>query len=148
MAVGMKIVNGDFVINQSGGIEMVEETAKGTRDFGKMLITGKEYPNNTTTYDRYNPEYGTELDNKSQYVGLSRMGKRDSVIMLLNSAIATYLKLQESRSNLDFGEVITNVEFDAFYDVRDMRNLIIEIKFETAYGGQPISLGQFVQNVE
>ena len=148
MAVGMKIVNGDFVINQSGGIDMVEETAKGTRDFGKMLITGKEYPNNTTTYDRYNPEYGTELDNKSQYVGLSRMGKRDSVIMLLNSAIATYLKLQESRSNLDFGEVITNVEFDAFYDVRDMRNLIIEIKFETAYGGQPISLGQFVQNVE
>ena len=148
MAVGMKIVNGDFIINQSGGIEMVEETAKGTRDFGKMLITGKEYPNNTTTYDRYNPEYGTELDNKSQYVGLSRMGKRDSVIMLLNSAIATYLKLQESRSNLDFGEVITNVEFDAFYDVRDMRNLIIEIKFETAYGGQPISLGQFVQNVE
>ena len=148
MAVGMKIVNGDFVINQSGGIDMVEETAKGTRDFGKMLITGKEYPNNTTTYDRYNPEYGTELDNKSQYVGLSRMGKRDSVIMLLNNAIATYLKLQESRSNLDFGEVITNVEFDAFYDVRDMRNLIIEIKFETAYGGQPISLGQFVQNVE
>ena len=148
MAVGMKIVNGDFIINQSGGIEMVEETAKGTRDFGKMLITGKEYPNNTTTYDRYNPEYGTELDNKSQYVGLSRMGKRDSVIMLLNNAIATYLKLQESRSNLDFGEVITNVEFDAFYDVRDMRNLIIEIKFETAYGGQPISLGQFVQNVE
>lgn len=148
MAVGMKIVNGDFVIGQSGGIEMVDQADKGTRDFGKMLLTGKEYPNNTTTYNRYNPNYGTELENKSQYVGLSRMGKRDSVIMLLNEAIASYLKLQESRDNLDFGEVITNVDFEVFYDVRDMRNLIIDIKFETAYGGQPISLGQFVQNVE
>jgi len=148
MAVGLKIVGGDFVIGQSGGIEMVDQTDKCTRDFGKMLITDKEYPDNTTTYNRYNPTYGTELNNKSQYVGLSRMGKRDSVIMLLNDAIATYIKLQESRVNLDFGEVITNIDFEVFYDVRDMRNLVIEVKFETAYGGQTISLGQFSQNVE
>jgi len=148
MAVGLKIVNGDFIIGQGGTIEMVSEVAKCTRDFGKMLVTEKEYTTNITTYERYNPEYGTELNNKAQYVGLSRMGKRDSATMLLNDAIASYLKLQESRDNLDFGEVITNVDFDAFYDVRDMRNLIIEISFETAFGGQPVSLGQYIQNVE
>jgi len=148
MAVGLKIVNGDFIIGQGGTIEMVSEVTKCTRDFGKMLVTEKEYTTNITTYERYNPEYGTELNNKAQYVGLSRMGKRDSVTMLLNDAIASYLKLQESRDNLDFGEVITNVDFDAFYDVRDMRNLIIEISFETAFGGQPVSLGQYIQNVE
>ena len=148
MAVGLKIVNGDFIIGQGGTIEMVSEVTKCTRDFGKMLVTEKEYTTNITTYERYNPEYVTELNNKAQYVGLSRMGKRDSVTMLLNDAIASYLKLQESRDNLDFGEVITNVDFDAFYDVRDMRNLIIEISFETAFGGQPVSLGQYIQNVE
>lgn len=148
MAVGLKIIGGDFVISPAGAIEMVDQTDKCTRDFGKMLMTDKEYPNNTTTYDRYNPDYGTELNNKSQYVGLSRMGKRDSVIILLNDAINNYLKLQESRNNLDFGEVITNVNFEVFYNVRDMRNLIIDVSFETAYGGQTISLGQFIQNVE
>jgi len=148
MAVGLKMVNGDFVINQSGKVAMVNEVDKCTRDFGKMLITEKEHADNTTIYERYNPDYGTELNNKSLYTGLSRMGKRDIVIITLNSAISSYLKLQESRDNLDFGEVITGVDFDAFYDVRDMRNLIIDIKFETAYGSEPISLGQFVQNVE
>jgi hypothetical protein len=113
-----------------------------------MLITDKEYADTITTYDRYDPDYGTELNNKSRYTGLSRMGKRDAIIMILNEDVASYLKLQESRSNLDFGEVITNVDFEVFYDARDMRNLIIEINFETAYGGQPISLGQYIQNVE
>lgn len=148
MAVGLKIVNGDFILDHAGSIVMVEQVDKCTRDFGKMLITDKEYADTTTTYDRYDPDYGTELNNKSRYVGLSRMGKRDAIIMILNEDVAAYLKLQESRSNLDFGEVITNVDFEVFYDARDMRNLIIEINFETAYGGQPVSLGQYIQNVE
>jgi hypothetical protein len=148
MAVGLKIVNGDFIINPSGNIEMAQQNEKCSRDFGKMLLTAKENADNTTTYERYNPDYGTDIDNKSLYVGQSRMGKRDTVIMILNASISSYLKLQESRDNLDFGEVITNIDFDVFYDVRDLRNLVIDIRFETAYGGETISLGQFVQNVE
>jgi len=148
MAVGLKMINGDFILNPSGKVEMVNEVDKCIRDFGKMIITDQEYDGNTTTYERYNPDYGTVINNKNLYTGLSRMGKRDAVIMALNDSIASYLRLQESRDNLDFGEVITSVNFDAFYDVRDMRNLIIDIKFETAYGSTPVSLGQFVQNVE
>ena len=149
MAVGLKIVNGDIVISASGNIEIVEQDKKCTRDFGKMLITEKEYNSNTTTYTRYNPDYGVELNNKSLFAGLSRMSIRDTIITLLNEAIKRYINLQESRDNLDIGEIITSINFDAYYDSKDARYLIVEIYFSTAYTGQQsISMGQFIQAVE
>ena len=150
MAVGLKIIGGDFVINGSGRVEMVEQSDKCSRDLGKMLVTSKLFSNNEneTTYSRYNPNYGTELENRSLYSGLSRMSIRDTIIGLLNNAISTYIRLQEGRDNLDIGEVITYIDFDVYYDVDDLRNLIIDIKFGTAYGGGELSLGQFVQSIE
>ena len=148
MAVGLKMVGGDFVINGSGKVEIVRHTDKCTRDFGKMLLTSKEYEGNETEYSRYNPNYGTELENRSLYSGLSRMSIREVIIGLLNKAIADYIRLQESRDNLDIGEIITNVNLDVYYDADDLRSLIVDISFGTAYGGGEISLGQFTQSVE
>lgn len=148
MAVGLKIVEGDVVINASGNLEMVEQNEKCARDLGKMLLTGSEYTGNETQFERYNPNYGTELNNKNQYRGLSRMSIRDTVIMLLNAGIKRYLTIQEGRDNLDLGEIITNIDFDVYYDMEDLRELVIEIKFGTAYSNQEISLGQYTQSIE
>lgn len=145
MAVGLKIVEGDFIINPSGSVAVVEQNEKCSRDFGKMLVTSKEFIGNTTSFDRYNSDYGTELENRSMYFGLSRMSIRDVVILLLNQAISNYLKLQEGRNNLDYGEVITEVDFNVYYDVQDLRNLMVDIKFKTALGGGYITAGQFIQ---
>ena len=147
MAVGLKIVNGDFSINASGTVDVVTESEKAIRDFGKMLITKKEYPENLTTYTRYNPNYGTELDNRSRYAGLSRTAIRDVVISLLNEGIINYIALQESRTNLSLGEIITSVNFDAFYDIQDKRNLVVPITISTAGSSKEISMGQYIQTI-
>jgi len=112
-----------------------------------MLVTKKEYTENTTIYTRYNPTYGTELDNRAQYRGLSRSAIRDTVVTLLNDAITTYLALQEKRDNLSIGEIITSVEFDAFYDAEDRRNLVVPIKFTSASGSEEIDLGEYIQPI-
>jgi hypothetical protein len=148
MAAGLKIVGGDFVINASGKVEIVQQTDKCTRDFGKMLVTRTAFAGNETSFDRYNKDYGTELENKSLYFGLSRMAVRDVVIGLLNSAIKRYIALQETRDNLDIGEIVTNVNFEVFYDSADLRNLIIDIKFTTAQNPNEISVGQFNQPIQ
>ena len=147
MAVGLKMISGDFIINNSGTLDIVTETDKAVRDFGKMLITKKEYQENITTFTRYNPTYGTELDNRSKYSGLSRAAIRDVVVTLLNEAITNYIALQEQRTNLSVGEIVTSVNFDAFYDIEDKRNLVVPITFSSAGGTKPISMGQYVQPI-
>lgn len=147
MAVGLKIINGDFTINASGAVDVVTETEKAIRDFGKMLVTKKEYPENLTTYTRYNPTYGTELDNRSRYAGLSRSTIRDVVISLLNEGIVNYISLQEKRTNLSLGEIVTSVNFDAFYDIEDKRNLVVPITISTASNSKEISMGQYIQTI-
>lgn len=147
MAVGLKMAGGDFVINNSGTLDILEQNEKCARDIGKMLVTGKEFSGNETTFVRYNPNYGTELDNKNQYRGMSRAAIRDTIIIILNDAINGYLRLQENRDNLDLGEIIRYINFEAFYDVRDLRNLILEVKFGTAYSNEEITLGRYSQSV-
>ena len=147
MAVGLKIINGDVVISNAGTLEIVEQNAKCSRDFGKMLITDKEYEGNVTPYYRYNPKYGTELNNRRLFRGLSRTTMRDTVISILNDAINTYLRLQEARNNLDLGEIIRYVNFEVYFDVENLANLLIEIKFATAYSNEEVNLGQYSQSI-
>jgi hypothetical protein len=137
MAAGLKIVDGDIVIQSSGMIETTSGSRKCLRDFAKMVTTKSEFASNeSSTYTssineassvstRYNPSYGTELDNFALYRGLSRAAARDMVIMKLNEAIDNYLRLQESRTNLELGEIISYVNFDVVYDTSDMRRLLI-----------------------
>jgi len=148
VAVGLKIIDGDFVINRSGQVETVVESEKCKRDLHKMLMTSAEYPGNTTTFERYNPNYGTQLDNLSLYQGLSRLAIRDTVIQLLNEAIASYITLQESRTNLSIGEVITYINFDVFYNVDDIRELVVRITFGTAGTTGDITLPDYIQSIQ
>src|SRR5271157_2878356 len=116
MAAGLTWVNGDFILDASGTVPVVTSTNKCTRDLGKMLVTSTEFGGNETSYTRYNPNYGTELNNLALYRGLSRSAIRDVVLMKLNEAIAGYIILQESRANLEIGEIITYVTTDAVFD--------------------------------
>jgi hypothetical protein len=146
MAVGLKMINGDVVINESGCFEIVNPAQKCSRDFGKMLVTDAEFENNVTTYYRYNPDYGTQLNNKLLYNGLSRLAVHDMVVFKLNESISNYIQKQEQRRNLNLEEVITNVDFDVLFDSTDLRRLLIDIKYSTLYETD-VTAGQYIQTV-
>lgn len=146
MAVGLQIVNGDIVFNRAGKVQTVSQTNKCTRDFVKMLKTKSEYVGNETTFDRYNPTYGTQLDNKNLFRGLSKASIRDVAIMTLNEAVKNYITLQESRKNLSLGEIITGINFDAYYDLEQVNTLFINIKYNNALQ-EAIDLGVFGTNI-
>jgi hypothetical protein len=146
MAVGLKIIGGDIVINRNGTLDMVSQTDKCRRDFMKMIVTSKEFIGNETSFERYNPFYGTELNNLAMYRGLSRKSIRDVVIIALNESISQYITLQESRNNLDLGEVITGIDFEVFYDVEDQRYLAFTISMTTAQGVE-VNVDDLVQYV-
>ena len=147
MATGLKIINGDFVINDSGSVETLLSKEKCARDLGKMLITEKENTSNETSYYRYNSTYGTDLNNQLNYQGLSRPMIKDIVTILVNQAITNYISLQEGRTNLSIDEIITGVNFTVLYNSEDLKIILIDIKYTTLASNSEQSLGQFVQNV-
>jgi hypothetical protein len=146
MAIGLKIVNGDFVLDNSGQVQMLNVAEKCRRDIGKFLITESEYANNETTYYRYNPQYGTEINNKILYEGLPRSAIRDTVVTKLNEALRYYVTNQETRNNLDLEEILTGFDFDVFFDSFDPTKLLIDIRFQTLTADEE-TLGQFEQRV-
>jgi hypothetical protein len=146
MAVGLQIVEGDIVFNESGCLEILNPAQKCSRDFSKMLITESENDNNTTSYYRYNPSYGTDLNNKLLYAGLSRVGVHDMMIFKLNASIKNYLVQQEQRRNLDLEEIITGVNFEVLFDSDDLRKLLVDIRYSTL-NETNTSLGQFIQTI-
>lgn len=146
MAIGIKVVNGDFVINNSGTLDLIGPSDKCSRDFGKMLSTKTEYVGNETSFYRYNPSYGTQLDNNTMFSGMHRDTIKDVIILLLNEAMSDYLKLQESRGNLSIEEVITGVRFDAYYDPLEPAILRLDIKYSTIIGDDQ-SPGTYMQRI-
>ena len=146
MAVGLRIVEGDFIVNESGTLETLLPSQKCARDLGKVLVTEIENYNNETEYYRYNPNYGTYLNNTLLYSNLSRVAARDAVVLGLNTALANYLSLQESRLNLDMDEIITGINFDVMFNAEDMKELLINIRYTTLSSGEQ-TLGQFSQTV-
>lgn len=148
MAKGMQILDGDIVINTAGTLNWLSSTEKCLRDFGKMVTTDIEFSGNETTYYRYNPLYGTELNNTALFQGLSKSSIRDATIMLLNNAISNYLATQETRENLELGEVITGINFDVYYFADDPRTLATKIKIWNALStSDGYDVGTFVQDV-
>jgi len=146
MAIGLKIIDGDFIVDSGGIVQMLTPAEKCSRDIGKLLITKSEYIGNETTYSRYNPQYGTEIDNKLLYAGVSRSIIRDTVITKLNEALTYYVSLQESRNNLDLEEILTGFDFDVFFDSYDPTTLLINMRFQTLTADQQ-TLEQFEQKV-
>lgn len=146
MAIGLNMVDGDFVVDPGGMVQMLTSSEKCRRDIGKLLIVESEYVGNETTYYRYNPQYGTEINNKLLYQGLSRPIIRDVVVMKLNEALTYYITLQESRNNLELEEILTGFDFDVFFNSYDPSTLLIDIRFQTLTADQQ-TLGQFEQRV-
>lgn len=146
MAVGINIISGDIVITEQGTFDILSPALKCSRDLKKFLLTSIEFYGNETTYSRYNPTYGTELDNKLLYSGLSRQGIIDTVTMKLNEALNNYISLQEKRVNLDLQEVITNITFDVLFSLDDPTTLLIKILY-TTLSGTVVTLENFSQKV-
>lgn len=146
MATGFNIVNGDLVITTAGTLETLVPSKKCSRDLGKMLTTNSEYYGNETAYVRYNPSYGTELNNTSLYRNLSREAIRDVAVMKINEAVKDYIAVQESRTNLELGEIITYFNFDVVFDAANATKLIITISFGNAEVGD-VFLNTFTQAI-
>lgn len=146
MAVGIQIIDGDIAIDNAGKLVDVQGSRKCARDFGKMLQTATEFTGNETTYYRYNPTYGTELDRKSAYIGLSRKAVLDMINFLVNQAVTRYISLQESRTNLDVEEIINSVNFITVYDINDPTLAKCRI-FVTLSNGETIIFDNLTQQV-
>jgi hypothetical protein len=148
MAKGIQILDGDIVINTAGTCNWLNATDKCLRDFGKMLVTDVEFVGNETEYYRYNPLYGVETNNTALFQGLSKSAVRETTIMLVNNAISNYIALQETRDNLDLGEVITGIKFDVYYFADEPRTLATKIWIWNALStSDGYDAGTFVQDV-
>jgi len=147
MAEGIKMVGGDFVINGSGTIDMVTESEKCLRDVGKMLITDVEATKTVITeFKRYNPNYGSLLNQLTINSGMKRTQVLELASDLVYTTIKNYLALQESRSNLSSGEIIVDINFDTYFDRDRPSVLLIPIRFTTAEGVE-YNLGEYEQEV-
>lgn len=146
MAVGLKIVGGDFVIDGSGALEYTTEGNKCLRDFGKALVTDSEGIDNVTTYYRYNPTYGNQLRNLSRQTGLKKDQLLNFAKELVYITIRNYLDLQESRDNLSEGEIITNIKYDVYYDSNNPGTILIPIKLTNGLG-QIFTLEEFEERI-
>jgi len=131
MAVGLKIIDGDFCVTAAGTVEVVENTDKGIRDFDKMLKTDAEISTNLTTYYRYNPKYGNYLVSMTGAMG-SKKHLLNTAKDLINNTIKNYISLQESRSNLSLGEILIDISYDVYYDPNNPSTILIPMTITTA----------------
>ncbi len=131
MAIGLKMIDGDFFFTASGSIETVSGKDKGTRDFDKMLRTDAEISTNLTTYYRYNPNYGSYLVCMTGAMG-SRKNLLNSAKDLIDKTIKNYIALQESRNNLSLGEILVDISYDVYYDPNNPSTILIPMTITTA----------------
>jgi hypothetical protein len=146
MAIGLQIQNGDWVI-QDSAILTVEKQDKVKRDVHKFLSTDQEYDDNITSFSRYNPQYGIELNKRSLYRGLSI----DSIIDQMNKSLSTSLKwflsLQESRANLSYEEIILDMQFYVFLDPDSKTTLKLKVDLLLQGSKTYNTLGVYSQEV-
>lgn len=145
MAVGIKMISGDIIISPSGKLELVSNGQKCIRDFDKMLKTDVESGSNKTKYYRYNPSYGNMI---STLIGqnFSRKQILEIASELTYQTIQNYLSLQETRNNLESGEIIINTNFNTYFDTDNPSLLLIPIKITNAEG-LTYDLGEYEQEI-
>lgn len=145
MAVGLKMINGDWVFD-AGSVDFVDSGEKCLRDFGKMLVTDTEGSDNITTYYRYNPAYGNMLRRLYNQSGI----KRDALLEFANDlvfmTVRNYLDLQEQRDNLSEGEIIVDVSYDTYYDPNNSAVILVPISIQNGTG-QIFNAGTFEERV-
>jgi hypothetical protein len=149
MATGLKMIEGDFVINPNGSTPFVTETDKCARDFLKMMLTPSASTPNTTVDDsgiyRYNALFGNDLINIKSFGNMPRDQVLDSVNLLLESAIKNYMDLQDSRLDQSYGELILSIDYDTYYHPDYNNQVLFDITITTAAG--TINVGTFSQQV-
>ena len=138
--------NGDLVYNQAGYFEKTSGLEKKRRDLFKRLITDKEFTGNESYYYRYNPTYGTELNNKRIFSNLSREDIINTINQLINSALQAEVANQISQSNLPFDELIEYVDFFTSFDNKNKALAKCKILVKLS-SGQVLDLGTFTQEI-
>ncbi len=147
MAIGLKLVNKDIVLLPQGSLEFITGTEKCSRDFDKMLQTDIEASSNVTNYYRYNPLFGTELNRQELFSGLTMRDSAALVHTLLSQSIKNYLALQETRTNLSPGEIITAVDIKT-EPVTDSKGRRIKVTLEVStLKEEKLNLSQYEVNV-
>ena len=143
---GFAFSNGDFIYNPSGFFEKVTSQSKVRRDVFKRLVTDKEFDTNGTIYERYNPDYGTSLNNKKVFSKLSRADIINTINSMVNIALQDEISSQKNQSNLPPDEVIDYVDFTTTFDQKNpaIAKCTITVKL---LSGQSIAMGTFVQEV-
>ncbi len=145
MAIGLKMVQGDFVI-ENKKISIVSDFDKLKRDLLKFLVTSVEDESNYTPYYRYNPNYGLGIDNHELYKNLNVQLQIDLINNKLAEALNYYVSLQESRDNISFYEVISNIDFMVYQSPTDRQTIKIQIFIYTPDGNKQ-EIGTFNQTV-
>ncbi len=133
MAIGLQFVNGDFVLSNKR-LVFVQNIDKVKRDFVKFLVTDKETSSNKTTYTRYNPSYGTNINNVELYKNLTQKATLDMLELQLSDSIKYYVTLQETRNNLSMSEVITDLVFSVYQDLNNAQKIRFNIQLKVATG--------------
>lgn len=133
MAIGFKIVNGDYVIDYSGALETISSGEKCLRDFEKVMRTNVESTDARPVLYRYNPKYGNLLK-RLVSSNLSKQTILEVAKSLLYNSIQRYLSLQESRDNLSSGEIIIDIVYDVFFDINRAGMLKVPMKITNADG--------------
>lgn len=135
MAIGLDIIDGDFVVNPSGSVSYIENADKCARDFNKMMCTQSVDSNVTTTMDgyyRYNPDYGVGFYGGSAFSSLKQSQMIDTFNIILKSAINNYIAMQDNRTNASLGETILKVTFNTYFTKADPSTLYCTIQVQTA----------------
>jgi hypothetical protein len=133
MAIGLQFLNGDFVLSNKK-IVFVQNIDKVRRDFVKFLVTDKETTLNKTSYSRYNPNYGTNINNTELYKNLTPKATLDMLELQLTESIKYYITLQETRTNLSLSEVISDLAFSVYQDLNDPQKIKFNIQVKVASG--------------
>ena len=148
MAIGLNFINGDFVINPNGSVDIVSEQPKCARDFVKMMQTVPIDANSNVTADnqyRYNPSYGNMLVSTPSFNGMHHAQILDTVNIILEGVFKNYLDLQDGRDNTSLGETLVSIDYTSYFKPLDKTALYFDISLRTA--NQNIEIGTFAQQI-
>lgn len=126
--------NGDFVSTRSGTFSKISGIAKVARDIDKLLATDSEFAGSSTGYYRYNPNYGTRLNNKAIFNGLSRVDTVAKVNEVVKEALEYFVALQKNQSNLPIDETVNYFDYYSAFDLKNKTIVRTKIQIYMANG--------------
>lgn len=143
---GFKIKNGDFVLDESGYFQTVSSIDKIKRDLYKRLTTDKYWGSNETAYYRYNPDYGTVLNNYAIYNKVQGVDLITTINNAIQAALIDIVKTQKADTQLPYDEVIDVFDYYSYFDPHNP--IIVKSKITVKLvNGTTLNLGTFSQDI-